>query len=178
MNLNTSNVPTTTKVTPVMIYTHQSLIWGKVATRPAIRVSIWLQTEMAPLYMRLMDTQILLMSAVSQPQSFKYSAISVHTHQINAYHILPPVDEAPYYDPDEPNRKMESVAAIVGNIWFEGQLRMSEQTNMDSYLNVSKSDFMPLFDVKVSCPLLPSIREISAPLVLIRQTEAIFVRKE
>jgi len=167
----------TTKVTPVMLYNRQSMIWGKVIAKPAIRVSIWLQTEMAPLYMCLIDAQILIMGVSATPKSFKYPNMSVHTHQINAYHLLPPADETPYFDPDEPNRKMESVVAIAGNMWYEGKLRMSEQTNLESYLGVSKSEFLPMFDVKISCPILPSFKEIATPFLLIRQTEAIFVQQ-
>lgn len=177
MDLQSSRMPSTTKVTPVMLYNRQSMIWGKVIAKPAIRVSIWLQTEMAPLYLRLIDSQILVIGGTSTPKSFKYPSLSVHTHQINAYHILPPANESPYYDPDEPNRKMESVVAIVGTLWFEGKLRMSMQTNLDSYLSVSKTNFLSLFDVKISCPVLPSFKEIRTPFALIRQAEAIFVQQ-
>lgn len=170
-----SDLPTTTKVTPVMIYSRQGVVLGKVIARPTIRVSTWLQTEMAPLYLKLIDVQILFIAGGEKPRSMKFDSALAHTDQILAYHLLPPADEAPYYDPGEPNRKMEPVSAIVGNFRFDGKIRMSQQTNLESYLSVSKMNFLALLDVTMSCPVFPSMKDVQATFVLIRQTDAIFV---
>ena len=47
------------KITPVMIYTLNSLAWGSVVTKEAIRVSLWLRTPMAPQYISLLNAQVL-----------------------------------------------------------------------------------------------------------------------
>jgi hypothetical protein len=168
----------TTKEVPLMVYTRQSLIWGKVLTRPAIRVSTWMQTEMAPLYMPIVEAQVMMLGGASKPISYKFPTLSLHTDQIGAYHMLPPADESPYYDVDEPHRKMEPVTVIIGHFRFDCLIRMSDQTNLETYLNVSKSVFLPLLDATMSCPVLPAIKGVRAPFVLIRQSEAIFTPRE
>jgi len=180
MNLQADPTPTDasieSKESPIMIYNRQSLIWGKAISKPAIRVSIWLNTEMAPMYMSVSDAKVILMGSTT-PKTFNYPILSVHTQQVIAYHLLPPADEAPYFDPDEPNRKMEPVTAVVGNLHFDGNIRMSAQTDVDNYLNVSKANFLELFDITASFPMVPSLGNVQAPFMLLRQSEAIIMPK-
>jgi len=179
MNLQANEVSSSsspeTKLTPIMLYARQNLIWGTVETNLAIRVSTWMQTEMAPVYLKVIDAQMLLLGGDSTPKPMKYPILFVHTDQLNAYHILPPADESPYYDVDEPNRKMEPTAIVVGSFRFDGFVRISTQTNLESYLGVSKGEFLPLYDVTMSCPMLPAIKGVRASQVLIRQTAAMFI---
>jgi hypothetical protein len=163
------------KTMPVMLYTSQNLIWGSVQTSPAIRVSTWMQTEMAPVYMKVIDAQMLMIGGGSNPKPSKYSTLFVHTDQLVAYHIMPPADESPYYDPDEPNRIMEPIAILVGSFRFDGFVRISDQSSLESYLGVAKSEFLAVFDVTMSCPVLPAIQGVRAPQVLIRQNFATFI---
>jgi hypothetical protein len=172
-----SQEPKTSKEMPVLIYIRQSLIWGKVVAKPAIRVSIWLNTDMVPLYLSVVDAKIILLGGSVTPKSLTAPSLSVHAQQINAYHLLPPADEAPYFDPEEPNRKMEPVSILMGNMRFDGNIRMSAQTDLDSFLNVSKSDFLELFDVNASFPLTPSMGRIQTPFMLFRQSEAIIMHQ-
>jgi hypothetical protein len=181
MNLQAKQISTqaqnTSKVMPVLIYNRQSLIWGKVFTKLAIRVSTWLNTDMAPLYLRVVDAKIILLGSSGPPKSLTSPSLSVRTQQICAYHLLPPADESPYFDPEEPNRKMELVSILMGNLQIDGKIRMSSQTELDSYLNVSKSDFLELNEVKASFPMTPSLGSIQTPFMLVRQSEAIIMHQ-
>jgi hypothetical protein len=98
----------------------------------------------------------------------------VQKEQIIAYHLLPPGDESPYFDPNEPNRKMEPVIIFAGIFRFVGSIRMSEQSDLKTYLGVQKGQYLPVFDLIVTCPLLPNLKSLSAPFALVNQANAVF----
>ena len=162
------------KATPVMIYTPQTMTWGKVISKEAIRVNIWLRTDVVPLYMRLMDAQSLLIGVKKSPKPVKHATLFVQTNQIIAFHLLPPAEEPLDYDPGEPNRIMQPTTALLGFFQFDGSIRMSTQTALDNFLNASKEEFLPLYNAKMTCPAIPSMKGVGTPLVLIRQKAAMF----
>ena len=164
------------KLTPIMIYTPQKLIWGNVITKQVIRVSTWLQSDMAPKYMSIADAQALMYGAGSATTTLKFPILHIETNLIRAYHIMPPADESPYFEVNEPNRKMEPVTAIVGVFRLDGTIRMATQSDLQTYLGVSKSDFLPMHDIYMTCPILPAIKGIRAPFGLIRQADAAFTQ--
>jgi hypothetical protein len=166
------------KMVPIMIYTTQRLIWGQLIIKEVIRVSTWLQTDMAPKYINLSDGQVLFWGTANAVKPIKLKELSVETKQIIAYHILPPADEGPYFDPDEPNRKMESITALVGVFRFDCALRLAEQSNLKTYLSVQKGVFLPVYDALMSSPLIPSITGVQSPFVLIRQEAALFSHRD
>ena len=165
--------PFSEKTSHIMLYTRQSLVWGKVRTKPAIRINTWLRTDMAPTYMKLFDAQMLPLTGAQKP--LKFPQMFFHTDQIIAYHILPPTEEPLDYDPNEPNRKLVPVTAMVGNFRFDGSLRMAQQTKIESFLSVSKANYLSFYDATMSCPVLTSIKGVRASLALIRQSEASFI---
>jgi len=165
------------KLVPAMFYTPQRLLWGRLITKNLIRVSTWLQTEIAPMYLDLADAQVLLFGAGQDTRNLKFPSLHVEKEQIMAYHILPPADESPYYDIEEPFRKMEPVTAIVGIFRFDGAIRMTEQSNLKTFLGGQKGDFLPMFDLTITCPLLPNFKGIKTPYSLVRQEHAVFSPK-
>jgi hypothetical protein len=165
------------KLVPTMIYTPQRLIWGQLIIKQMIRVSIMLQTEMAPKYMDIIDAQVLLFGVGQGTKTFKFPLLHVETNQILAYHILPPADESPYYEASEPNRKMEPITAMVGVYRFDCDIRMAEQSDLKTYLGVQKGSFLPVFSATMSCPLLPSVKGITSPYALLRQGSALFAKR-
>jgi hypothetical protein len=162
------------KLVPTMIYTPQRLIWGQLITKPVIRVSTWLQTEMAPKYINLSEAQVLFLNGSSETKPIRYPDVYVETQQIIAYHILQPADESPYFDPNAPNRKMEPVTALVGVFRFDCAIRLAEQSDLKNFLSVQKGNFLPVFDPIMSCPLLPSIKGVRSPFALLRQEATLF----
>jgi len=164
------------KTTPIMIYTPQKLIWGNLISKQVIRVSTWLQSDMAPKYLSIADAQTLVFGAGSSTATLKFPILYIETNLIRAYHIMPPTDESPYYEENEPNRKMEPVTAMVGVFRLDGAIRMAVQSDIHTYLGVSKGDFLPIHDISMTCPVLPAIKGIRAPFGLIRQADAIFTQ--
>ena len=164
------------KLNSVMIYTPQKLIWGQLISKKAVRVSTWMQMGMAPTYMCMTDTQTMIFGAGQSTKTLKSSILHIQTRQIIAYHLLPPSSEAPYYDINEPNRKMAPATAFVGGFRFDCTIRMAQQSKLDIFLGVAKGDFLPIFDVLMSCPVMPSLKGIRAPFALVRQEAAMFTQ--
>ena len=157
-----------------MFYTSHGMVWGQVYSKQAIRVSTWLLTDMVPSYLKIFDAQQLLIGGSQTQTPIKAPILYLQINNINAYHLMPPVEEPVDYDPNEPNRKMVPTTGFIGYFRFDGFSRMADFTNMDNYLGAAKADFIPLYDSKVTCPLVPSIKGIQAPLVLLRQKSVIF----
>lgn len=162
------------KLVPAMIYTAQKVIWGLVVAPRMIRVSTWLQSDMGSRYLNLADTQILLFGAGQEIKWLKFPVLHIETNQIIAYHTLPPTDESPYYDSTDPYRKMEPVTILVGIFKFNCNIRMAENNDMETYLGVKTGEFLPIYDLTMTCPLLPTLRPIRTPFALIRAKEATF----
>ncbi len=162
------------KLVPIMIYTPQKLIWGRLVTMQAIRVSNILQNEMAPDYFTLIDAQVLLFGAGQATQSLKFQMIQVATAQILAYHLLPPADESPYFDVNEPNRRMAHISALLGVFQFECSVRVAAQSELRTFLGAQKGDFLPVYDITMHCPLLPKLKPIKTPFMLLRQAQTAF----
>ncbi len=176
----TENTPALTpddKLVQTMIYTPQKLIWGQLVSKQAIRVSTWLQTDMAPDYFFMKDAQTLLVSPGQNIPPIKSQKLHIHTQQIIAYHVLPPVDESPFYDPNEPNRRMAAATASVGWFQFDCFVRLAELSEMATFLGAQKGEFFPIFDAAMHCPVLPAIKGIKTPFALVRQSEVTFAEK-
>ena len=162
------------KLSSAMIYTPQKLIWGQLISKQAIRVSTWMQTGMAPTYISIADAQTMIFGAGQSTKTLQYSVLHVQTSQIIAYHLLPPASEAPYYDVNEPNRKMDPTTVFVGVFRFDCTMRIAQQSELSIYLGVAKGGFLPIFDILMSCPVMPSLKGIRTPFALVRQEAAIF----
>jgi hypothetical protein len=166
------------KLTPVMIYTGQSMVWGQAFSKQAIRVSTWLNTEMTPSYMKIYNAKLLLVGGSNPPVPINHPILHLQTSGINAFHLMPPFDEGLDYDPDEPNRKMVPVSAYLGYFRFDGFNRMAEMTTMDNFLGAAKGKYITIYDITMTCPLIPSIKGIKAPMVLLRQSQVTFTENE
>ena len=154
------------------------MVWGQAFSKQAIRVSSWLQTEMAPAYMKVYNAQLLLVSGSSSPTPINHPILHLQTSGINAYHLMPPFAEGADYDPNELNRKLVPVSAFLGYFRFDGFARMSEITSMEKFLGAAKGTFISIYDITMTCPLIPSIKGIKAPMVLLRQKQVIFTGDE
>ena len=174
MNTTPITIETDEKLVPIMVYTHQRLIWGKLIAKNMIRVSTLLQTDMAPKCLDLLEAQVILFGAGSDKKSLKFPLLHVEIDQVIAYHILPPADESPYFEENEINRIMKPVTTIVGIFQFTGSIRISQQSNLKTYLGVQKGTFLPIFNATMTCPLIPTIKGVRSPFTLIRQGAAIF----
>jgi hypothetical protein len=98
----------------------------------------------------------------------------IATHQIEAFHLLPPASEPLDYDPTEPNRRMQPVTALLGSFRMDGSLRLSTQSNLTKFLDIARETFTPLYDSQVSNPHIPSIGTLSVPYLLVRMDSCVF----
>ena len=164
---NTLSIQNDEKITSVMIYTDNSLVWGHVITKEVIRVSTWLRTPSLPQYIYLHEAQILTFNGGKpKPQPFK--ELHLPSKSILAFHIKPPQCDPPDYDDSEAMRKMEPTTALIGQFRFNGMLRMSLHTNLERYLDVAKEPFTSMYELSIANLYYPSMGVIRAPMALIR----------
>ncbi len=162
------------KATAVMIYTLNSLLVGEVVTKSVIRVSTWLRTPMVPQFITLYSAQVLDLSAGSNPKSLSFQELFLPSALISAFHMRPPASDPVDYDSNEPMRKMEPVTVLVGAFRFDGSVRMSSQTSLESYLDVIKEAFTSIYDIQVTPLNIPAMKPFRVPFALLRRDMVIF----
>lgn len=162
------------RTTPVMLYTRDALVRGEVVTKQSIvRVNIWLRTDGVPKFMHLLKPQILVLGG-SPVKTLSYPEIFFPTTDLIAFHILPPAEEPLDYDPDEPNRTMESVEMLVGTFLMKGQIRISAQTEVGVSLEVARVAWMSLYEAVITNPYLPQMPPMLIPMVLLNPSHVAF----
>jgi hypothetical protein len=162
------------KVTAVMIYTSHMLIWGDVVTKAAMRVSTWLRTPSVPRYFFMHDANIVMISGSSPSKPHFFSEIHLPVAEAIAFHMKPPAHDPIDYDPNEPMRKMMPVTALAGLYRFYGTVRMSVQTALEKFLEVSKETFIGLYDAEITLPSIPAMGVIRVPYTLLRSDRVAF----
>jgi len=162
------------RVTSVMAYTANLLVWGEVVTKEAIRVSTWLRTPSIPQFMFIHDARTVMFGGNSAPKPQAYQELHLPTNQIIAFHIRPPAHDPLDYEANEQMRKMEPTTALVGWFRFDGLIRMSTHTNLDRFLDASKETFATLYEVDVTQPAFPSMAPIHVPYIILRPDKVIF----
>ncbi len=161
------------KAASIMLYTANALIWGEVVVKQAIRVSTWLRTNVAPDKIVLYGAKLLLTTtAAAQPSG--YREMIVPASAIGAYHLIPPASDPVDYDPTEPNRIMVPVSVLIGSSRINGKMRMTQQSNVQKYLDVTHESFTSIYDAEITNVLLPSLGKLKVPYVQVRQETGIF----
>jgi hypothetical protein len=162
------------KTTPVMFYTHDTVVRGDVVSKQnVLRVNIWLRTDGAPKYMHVLKPQVLVFGgAPVKPLSF--SEIYFPTTQLIAFHILPPADEPLDYDPNEANRVMQDVKVLVGTFVVKGKIRISSQTEFGTSLEVARASWLSLYDAEIANPYLPQMPLVQVPMMLVNPERVAF----
>ena len=162
------------KLTPVMLYTQNSLVRGEVVTKQnVLRVNIWLRTDGAPKYLHVLKPQVLVFGG-APVKPLSYAEIYYPTAQLIGFHTLPPTDEPLDYDPNEMNRMMQPVEALVGTFVMKGNIRISTQTDIGSSLEVARVAWMSMYEVEVTNPYLPQMPPLRVPMALVNPMQAAF----
>jgi hypothetical protein len=164
------------KMAVVVVYTPGILFRGEVVVKKMIRVNTWLRTNTAPDRICLYNTKALVLSSEGARKPSYFTELYISTKNIEAFHLLPPANEPLDYDPTEPNRRMLSVSALLGSFRFDGSMRLSTQSNLAKFLDISREAFIPMYDSQVSNQLIPSIGVLSVPYLLIRQESCAFTQ--
>ncbi len=162
------------KLTPVMIYTANMIVRGQAITKESVRVNIWLRTQSAPEIIHLKNAQVITDTGPGPVQPLTFSDYFVPTAMVVAFHTLLASGEGLDYDEGERNRKMESVTALVGNFRFNARMRMSAQVNVATNLEVSRINFLSLYDVEISNPYIPGMAVMKTPMVLVRMNQVTY----
>jgi hypothetical protein len=156
------------KVTPVMLYTEDHLVWGDVITMQAIRVSTWLRTPAIPQYMTILNAHMIRFTGKEALHPETFTELYIPTAKIIGFHIKPPQQDPLDYDLNEPMRKMEPVTALVGAFQFNGYIRMSTQTNLNRYLDVMKETYTTIYDIEITQPNIPAMGVVRTPYAMVR----------
>lgn len=162
------------KLTPVMLYTRNALVRGEVVTKQnVLRVNIWLRTDGAPKYLHVLKPQVLVFGG-APVKPLSYAEIYYPASQVIGFHTLPPTDEPLDYDPNEMNRMMQPVEALVGTFVMKGNIRISTQTDIGSSLEVARVAWMSMYEVEVTNPYLPQMPPLRVPMALVNPMQAAF----
>ncbi len=166
------------KSAAVMAYTHNKLCWGEIVIKEQVRASTWLRTNLAPEVLRIYNAKILITTAPmesSKPMTF--AEIYVPADKIIAFHLIPPAKDPLDYDPSEPNRQMATISVIVGAFKVDGFMRMSTQSNLAKYLEITRENFTAIYDAEIGSPILPALGIFRVPYLLVRQNAVIFTTR-
>lgn len=164
------------KATAVMVYTRSEMVWGDVITPKAIRVGIWFKTDMAPTNLNLYGARVLSLSSAGSERPAIYSHLVIPMQQVVAFHPMPNVQEPLAYDPNEPNRKMEPVIALIGLLQCQGNLRIATMATLRQFIDVNRDEFVSVFDATISHPRMPQGRTFHVPHALVRSVETTFAQ--
>ena len=162
------------KITPVMLYTHDTLVRGDAVSKQSVlRVNIWLRTDGSPKYIHVLKPQVIVFGGTPvKPLSF--AEIYFPTSQMIGFHTLPPTDEPLDYDPNEANRVMQDVQVLMGSFVVKGKIRISAQTEVSTSLEVARITWMSIYDVEIANPYLPQMPPMKVPMMLVNPERVAF----
>lgn len=160
------------KLTPVMVYTKDSVFRGEVITKQNVRVSTWLRTQGAPRFIHMLRTNIVQFSGAVK--SLNSSEVFIPLPLVIAMHLIPPASDGVDYDPDEANRAMLPIITGVGTFQFKGLIRVSAQTGIGPTLELSKIPWMSLYDLEVTNTVLAQMPAMTVPLAIFNPDQAFF----
>lgn len=133
------------KATQVMIGTADTLMWGDLVTKQAVRMSAYLNT-LADDYVPLRDAKILFLAPKEQMAPVERSSVHVRQDEILLFFVMH--DEEPL--PEETQtRHYEPVEAIIGSYQIEGAILKAPISDVQNMLLVSKATYMPFYSATV-----------------------------
>ncbi len=160
------------KLTPVMVYTRESVFRGEVITKENVRVSTWLRTQGAPRYVHLLRVNTVQFSGAVK--STNSPEVFIPLTMVIALHLVPPGNDGVDYDPQEANRAMLPILAGVGTFQFKGVIRVSAQSGIGPSLELSKIPWLSLYDLEITNSVLPQMPAMRVPLAIVNPEQVIF----
>ena len=133
------------KATQVMIGTTETLMWGNLVTKEAVRMSAYLNT-LADDFVPLHDAKVLFLAPKEQRAPVERSSVHIRQEEILLFFVMH--DEEPL--PEEtPTRRYEPVEVITGSFQIEGSLLKAPISDVQNMLLVSKATYMPIYSATV-----------------------------
>lgn len=160
------------KTALVMLYTHNMLVRGEIVIKESLRVSIWLRTQGVPNYIHIHNPNVILFGG-TPPKSLAYSELFIPTAEVIAFHLAPPAQDLLDYDATEQNRRMQSVEMLVGSFMLKAKLRISAQTELTTYLDISYSSWLSVYEAEITNPYLPQFNA-HVPMLLVNPNHVSF----
>ena len=160
------------KTALVMLYTNNMLVRGEIVIKESLRVSIWLRTQGVPNYIHLHGPNVILLGG-TPPKSLAYSELFVPTADVIGFHLAPPAQDPLDYDASELNRRMQPVDLLVGSFMLKAKLRISTQTELATFLDVSRSSWTSVYDADITNPYLPQF-SVHVPMMLVNPNHVSF----
>ena len=152
------------KATQVMIGTADTLMWGDLVSKEAVRMSAYLNT-LAEDYVPLRDAKILFLAPKEQMAPIERSSVHIRQEEILIFFVMH--DEEPL--PEEmQTRRYEPVEAIIGSLQIEGTILKAPISNLQNMLLVSKATYLPIYNATVRHVAKPWLGTFSSNLVQIR----------
>lgn len=162
------------KSTPVMVYSPNGLAWGHLTTKGTILPERILTGSTVPDFITLYNGQTIIAQGNTLSKPDKYTEIHIPYDEIIGFHLMPPQEAQLDYDPSEPNRIMTPVTVHVGAFHFHADYRISTQTTVQTMLDVTKADFIPIYDVEIYHPGNPNMKSIHVNFALVRRQSTLF----
>jgi hypothetical protein len=152
------------KATQVMIGTADTLMWGDLVTKQAVRMSAYLNTT-ADDYVPLRDAKILFLAPREQTAPIERSSVHIRQDEILLFFVMH--DEEPL--PEETQtRRYEPIEAIIGAFQMEGSILKAPISNIQNLLLVSKAVYMPIYSATVHHVAKPWLGTFSSNFVQVR----------
>ena len=161
-------------LTAMMFYTKESLVWGEILHHESVLPSRILVGVTVPEFISVFNAKMIFLEPnfISNPVS--HSEIHIPAKKIIGYHLMPPHEDQIDYDPSEPNRKMQPMTVFLGPFTVKGSIRISGLTTVKSNLEVTKSEFMALYDLQINHTHQREMKPIHAKMGYFRVRENIF----
>lgn len=156
----------------VMVYTQNMLVRGEIIVREGLRVSIWLRTQGVPNFIHIYNPSVILFAG-TQPRTLSYPEIFIPTAEVIAFHLAPPAQDPLDYEASEINRAMQPVDMLLGTFMLKGKLRISTQTDLGAFLDVSRSAWMSVYEAEISNPYMPQFN-LRLPMLLVSPNHVSF----
>ena len=161
------------KATQVMIGTADTLMWGDLVTKQAVRISAYLNT-LADDYVPLRDVKVLFLAPKEQVAPIKRSSVHVRQEEILIFFVMH--DEEPL--PEETQtRRYEPVEAIIGSFQIEGSILKAPISNVQNMLLVSKATYLPIYSVSIHHVAKPWLGTFSSNFVQVRCARMIMTER-
>lgn len=163
---------------PVMVYTDERLVWGDLHVNENLRVNLILQSTDAPDYLSLYNAKQIILTSGPRSEPATFSEIHIPTDLVIGFHLMPSHSEPADYDEAETNRKMEPIVAQIGKFNFNGYARMSTQTDIKTFIQVTRATFISLYDMEIVQSNNPDQQPMKVPLAQVRRASALFSNRQ
>ena len=152
------------KATQVMIGTADTLMWGDLVTKQAVRISAYLNT-LAEDYVPLRDAKILFLAPREQMAPIERSSVHIRQDEILLFFLMHDEESLPE---ETQTRRYEPIEAIIGSYQLEGSILKAPISNVQNMLLVSKAVYLPIYSATVRHVAKPWLGTFSSNFVQVR----------